>query len=137
MPSEPPSSLVNRLAPPNWEWSRDEAMLATTHSCSSALGRLEPIIDNFHRVESPFVALNCILLAMPLHVATHVETTPPPRCRLYGGYEALKGGKTSEAMEDFTGGVVESYELDKVGDELFDRIEKNAKRSSLMSCSIK
>ena len=49
----------------------------------------------------------------------------------------MKGGKTSEAMEDFTGGVVESYELDKAGEELFDRIEKNARRSSLMSCSIK
>lgn len=57
--------------------------------------------------------------------------------KLYGGYEALKGGKTSEAMEDFTGGVVESYELDKAGEDLYDRIERNARRSSLMSCSIK
>ena len=40
-------------------------------------------------------------------------------------------------MEDFTGGVVETFELDKEGEGLFDRIEKNAKRSSLMSCSIK
>ena len=57
--------------------------------------------------------------------------------RLYGGYEALKGGKTSEAMTDFTGGVVESYDLKKSDTSLFDRITRNAKLSSLMSCSIK
>ena len=57
--------------------------------------------------------------------------------KLYGGYESLKGGKTSEAMVDFTGGVVESYELKDAGDELFKKILRNAKRSSLMSCSIK
>ena len=57
--------------------------------------------------------------------------------RLYGGYEALKGGKTSEAMTDFTGGVVESYDLKKSDISLFDRITRNIKLSSLMSCSIK
>ena len=57
-------------------------------------------------------------------------------CRLYGGYEALKGGKTSEAMEDFTGGVVESFVLKDAGDELFARVSKAARVSSLMSCSI-
>ena len=57
--------------------------------------------------------------------------------RLYGGYESLKGGKTSEAMVDFTGGVVESYELKDADDNLFKKILRNSKRSSLMSCSIK
>ena len=71
------------------------------------------------------------------HSYTHTLTHSHPSHRLYGGYEALKGGKTSEAMEDFTGGVVESYELDKAGEDLYDRIERNARRSSLMSCSIK
>lgn len=69
---------------------------------------------------------------MHTHTFTHT--------RLYGGYEALKGGKTSEAMVDFTGGVVESYDLGDAevnADELFDKVQKNAKRSSLMSCSIK
>ncbi|XP_064392675.1 calpain-9-like [Halichondria panicea] len=56
--------------------------------------------------------------------------------KLYGGYEALKGGKTSEAMEDFTGGVVESIELAKAEPDLFNKILKNSQRSSLMSCSI-
>jgi len=57
--------------------------------------------------------------------------------RLYGGYEALKGGNTSEAMVDFTGGVVETFELGKTStDDLLSKIQKGAKRSSLMSCSI-
>ena len=57
--------------------------------------------------------------------------------RLYGGYESLKGGKTSEAMVDFTGGVVESFEFAKVDASLFNRIEKGSKKASLMSCSIR
>ena len=57
--------------------------------------------------------------------------------RLYGGYESLKGGKTSEAMEDFTGGVTETFDLTQDNEGLFNKIEKNAKRSTLMSCSIK
>lgn len=57
--------------------------------------------------------------------------------RLYGSYEALKGGRTSEAMEDFTGGVVESYDLPKANDNLFSIMAKAAKKKALMSCSIK
>ena len=57
--------------------------------------------------------------------------------RLYGGYESLKGGKTSEALEDFTGGVTEAFDLKKNQDGLFDKIRRNARCSSLMSCSIR
>lgn len=56
--------------------------------------------------------------------------------RLHGGYEALKGGTTCEAMEDFTGGVSEMYELNQAPPNLFKILLKAHERSSLMSCAI-
>ena len=56
--------------------------------------------------------------------------------RLHGSYEALKGGTTCEAMEDFTGGVSEMYELNQAPSNLFTILLKAHLRSSLMSCAI-
>ena len=63
--------------------------------------------------------------------------------RLQGSYEALKGGQTIEAMEDFTGGLGEDFDLKKVrtgGEEerkeIFTVINKGLRRGDLMGCSI-
>ncbi|XP_021708586.1 calpain-A isoform X4 [Aedes aegypti] len=57
--------------------------------------------------------------------------------KLHGSYEALKGGTTCEAMEDFTGGVTEMYDLkDQTPPNLFAIIEKGFQRNSMFACSI-
>mgnify|MGYP001800999885 CR=1 FL=1 len=48
----------------------------------------------------------------------------------------MKGGSTSEAMEDFTGGLAEMYELGEPPANLFRIVHKAHQRSSLMGCSL-
>ncbi|KAL3317448.1 calpain 2, (m II) large subunit [Cichlidogyrus casuarinus] len=57
--------------------------------------------------------------------------------KLVGSYEALRGGSTAEAMEDFTGGLTEMVELGKKApSNLFDIMDRAHARCSLMACSI-
>jgi len=57
--------------------------------------------------------------------------------RLHDSYEALKDGEMAEAMEDFTGGVVESYNMIKeLNFDLFAFLRKSKKLQSLEGCSI-
>ena len=57
--------------------------------------------------------------------------------RLNGCYEALSGGLPSEALTDFTGGVVELFELrDQAPPNLFQIMLKANSRGSLMGCCV-
>ncbi|KAL3315499.1 calpain 2, (m II) large subunit [Cichlidogyrus casuarinus] len=57
--------------------------------------------------------------------------------KLNGCYQNLKGGTTSEALEDFTGGISEMFDLrDKTPPNLLDIMLKAQTKNSLMACSI-
>ena len=56
--------------------------------------------------------------------------------KFYGSYGAIEGGHCSEAMVDFTGGVVERYKLRDPPMKLFSIILKALKRRSLISVAV-
>ncbi|GCB75657.1 hypothetical protein scyTo_0016458, partial [Scyliorhinus torazame] len=56
--------------------------------------------------------------------------------KLHGGYESLKGGNTLEAMEDFTGGMGETFKLKEPPPNFYTLLHKALKRGSMLGCSI-
>lgn len=57
--------------------------------------------------------------------------------KIVGSYEAMRGGSTAEAMEDFTGGLTEVMDLgEKAPANLFSIALTLQTRSSLMACSL-
>lgn len=56
--------------------------------------------------------------------------------KLYGGYEALRGGNINESMVDLTGGIVEMIDLRNPPSNLFTVMRKSYRRAALMGCAI-
>ncbi|KFD48822.1 hypothetical protein M513_10306, partial [Trichuris suis] len=56
--------------------------------------------------------------------------------KLHGSYEALKGGTTSEALEDFTGGLTELIDLTEAPKNAMAMVFRAFELGSLMGCSI-
>ncbi|RXG68185.1 Calpain-9 [Armadillidium vulgare] len=52
--------------------------------------------------------------------------------KLYGGYEALKGGNVGESMVDLSGGVVEMVDLREPPSNLFGMIRNACRRGAMM-----
>lgn len=56
--------------------------------------------------------------------------------RLYGSYESLAYGVQNEALQDFTGGLVEKIKLSNPPENLFEFLSKAVQRHSLLGASI-
>ncbi|GMT24480.1 hypothetical protein PFISCL1PPCAC_15777 [Pristionchus fissidentatus] len=57
--------------------------------------------------------------------------------KLYGSYENLEGGSTAEALEDFTGGLTESFDLKKTeAQTVLAMLVRGFQMGSLFGCSI-
>lgn len=57
--------------------------------------------------------------------------------KLYGGYDQIDGGWSHEAFQDFSGGLIETYELNPSTPKLiFNFIEKSIEKNVFFACAI-
>lgn len=57
--------------------------------------------------------------------------------KFYGTYDAVSSGTTCEALQDFTGGVTEKYEMEDPPANLLSILLKASERKSMMFCVMK
>ncbi|XP_046628008.1 calpain-A-like [Neodiprion virginianus] len=55
--------------------------------------------------------------------------------KLYGSWNVIAGGRASEAMQDFTGGIIRMYKADESLD-LFNILLKDQRQNAFMSCAM-
>lgn len=56
--------------------------------------------------------------------------------KLQGSYDDMDGGLSSQAFEDFTGGLLESFSLSKAPDNFYKMLMKAQERNSMIDVTI-
>lgn len=57
--------------------------------------------------------------------------------KLKGGYQKLDGGESSVAFQDFTGGIIESYNLEETPEKVIQKLKTNLRKSSMVDVGSK